>query len=132
MRLVLRGVKHIPDLRLNLIFADKLDDEGFCKTFNNRKWRISRGVMDMVRDWKFSTLYLTQAKFCKQILVSSALRILLALASQEQVANMMREHAVETTMWEAPERIPCEDEDEDVDGDGDGGDGDGVSQSDDE
>ncbi|GKE31747.1 hypothetical protein Tco_1451069 [Tanacetum coccineum] len=51
---------------------------------------------------------------------------------QEQVANMMREHAVETTMWEAPEQIPCEDEDEDVDGDGDGGDGDGVSQSDDE
>ena len=31
-RLVLKGVKHIPDIRLNLISTGKLDDEGFCSS----------------------------------------------------------------------------------------------------
>nr|GEW02864.1 putative receptor-like protein kinase At4g00960 [Tanacetum cinerariifolium] len=66
MRLVLKGVKHIPDLRLNLISTGKLDDDGFYDTFNNGKWRLSRGVMVIARGQKFSNLYLTQAKICKE------------------------------------------------------------------
>lgn len=34
-RLVLKNVKHVPDIRLNLIFASKLDDDGFCNVFGN-------------------------------------------------------------------------------------------------
>ena len=34
-RLVLKNVKHIPDIRLNLISTDKLDDVGFKNTFHN-------------------------------------------------------------------------------------------------
>ena len=34
-QLVLKDVKHIPDIRLNLIYAGKLDDAGFCNTFSN-------------------------------------------------------------------------------------------------
>lgn len=34
-RLVLRDVRHVPDIRLNLISTGKLDDERFCNTFNN-------------------------------------------------------------------------------------------------
>ncbi|KAJ0090897.1 hypothetical protein Patl1_13561 [Pistacia atlantica] len=33
--LLLRGVKHIPDIRLNLISTGKLDDEGYCNTFSD-------------------------------------------------------------------------------------------------
>ena len=31
--LILTNVKHIPDIRMNLISTGKLDDEGFCNTF---------------------------------------------------------------------------------------------------
>ncbi|CAN0905304.1 Retrovirus-related Pol polyprotein from transposon TNT 1-94, partial [Linum grandiflorum] len=34
-RLLLRDVRHIPNMRLNLISIDKLDGEGYCPTFNN-------------------------------------------------------------------------------------------------
>ncbi|KAJ0013304.1 hypothetical protein Pint_20997 [Pistacia integerrima] len=33
--LLLRGVKHIPDIRLNLISMGRLDDEGYCNTFSD-------------------------------------------------------------------------------------------------
>nr|GEZ27716.1 hypothetical protein [Tanacetum cinerariifolium] len=52
MRLVLKGVKHIPDLRLNLISIGKPDNDGLCNTFNNGKWRLSRGDMVMARGHK--------------------------------------------------------------------------------
>jgi hypothetical protein len=35
MKLVLRDVKHIPDIRLNLISVGKLDDDRYCSTFHN-------------------------------------------------------------------------------------------------
>ena len=33
--LLLKNVKHIPDIHLNLISTGKLDDEGFKNTFHN-------------------------------------------------------------------------------------------------
>ena len=33
--LILKNVKHIPDIRMNLISTGKLDDEGFCNTFHD-------------------------------------------------------------------------------------------------
>ncbi|KAJ0080683.1 hypothetical protein Patl1_11836 [Pistacia atlantica] len=33
--LLLRDVKHILDICLNLICTDKLDDEGYCNTFSD-------------------------------------------------------------------------------------------------
>ena len=38
-RLILKNVKHIPDIRMNLISTNKLDDEGFCNTFDNDIWK---------------------------------------------------------------------------------------------
>ena len=32
--LILKNVKHIPDICMNLISTSKLDDEVFCNTFN--------------------------------------------------------------------------------------------------
>lgn len=29
-KLILKNVKHVPDIHLNLISISKLDDEGFC------------------------------------------------------------------------------------------------------
>ncbi|CAN0846993.1 hypothetical protein LINGRAHAP2_LOCUS4749 [Linum grandiflorum] len=35
VRLLLRDVRHVPDMRLNLIFVDKHHGEGYCHNFNN-------------------------------------------------------------------------------------------------
>lgn len=34
-KLVLKNVKHVPDIRLNLISASNLDDDGFCNVFGD-------------------------------------------------------------------------------------------------
>ena len=34
-RLVLKDVRHVPDIRLNLIFIEKLNDEGYNNSFGN-------------------------------------------------------------------------------------------------
>ncbi|GJZ76954.1 putative RNA-directed DNA polymerase [Tanacetum coccineum] len=57
----------------------KLDDEGFCNTFNNGKWRLSIGVMVMARCQKFYTRYLTQAKICKEIIDAAELEDMVEL-----------------------------------------------------
>ncbi|CAA0810587.1 Unknown protein [Striga hermonthica] len=52
--LVLRGVKHVPNIRMNLISTGKLDDEGFCNTFRDRKWKLTKGSLIVARGQKFS------------------------------------------------------------------------------
>lgn len=36
-RLILKNLKHIHDISMNLISTCKLDDKGFCNTFDNSK-----------------------------------------------------------------------------------------------
>jgi len=67
-KLVLRNVKHVPSICLNLISVGKLDDEGFCSTFKNGNWKLSRGAMIVAKGKKFSSLYFMQARLSKDIL----------------------------------------------------------------
>ncbi|CAN1245512.1 Retrovirus-related Pol polyprotein from transposon TNT 1-94 [Linum grandiflorum] len=61
-RLLLRDVRHVPDMRLNLISVDKLDGEGYCHTFNNGQWKLTKGALVVARGRKDSKLYVTEAK----------------------------------------------------------------------
>ncbi|CAA0831359.1 Uncharacterized mitochondrial protein AtMg00300 [Striga hermonthica] len=60
--LVLRGVKHVPNIRMNLISTDKLDDEGFCNTFRDGKWKLTKGSLIVARGQKYSSLYVMNVK----------------------------------------------------------------------
>ncbi|CAA0805812.1 Uncharacterized mitochondrial protein AtMg00300 [Striga hermonthica] len=60
--LVLRGVKHVPNIRMNLISTGKLDDEGFCNTFRDRKWKLTKGSLIVARGQKYSSLYVMNVK----------------------------------------------------------------------
>ena len=60
-KLTLRDVRHAPDIRLNLISAGKLDDEGFCNTFSEGQWKLTKGSLVVARGTKRSNLYLMQA-----------------------------------------------------------------------
>ncbi|KAJ0100414.1 hypothetical protein Patl1_21254 [Pistacia atlantica] len=66
--LLLRDMKHIPDIRLNLISIGRLDNEGCCNTFGDGRWKLTRGAMVMAQGKKFSTLYILQARLSKGII----------------------------------------------------------------
>jgi transposase InsO family protein len=61
-QLVLKDVRHVPDMRLNLISTGVLDNEGYKNEFYGGKWKLSKGSLVFARGKKESTLYLTQAK----------------------------------------------------------------------
>ena len=66
-RLVLKGVKLVSNIRLNLISARRLDDEGFCSTFSDGQWRLTKGSMVVARGNKSLSLYVMQAKLFRDI-----------------------------------------------------------------
>lgn len=43
--LVLRNVRHVQELRLNLMLVGKLDDRGFVSHFANSVWKILSGSL---------------------------------------------------------------------------------------
>ena len=56
-RLILRDVRHVPEIRLNLISAGKLDDEGYSSHFGDGKWKLTNGSLIVAKGKKSNTLY---------------------------------------------------------------------------
>ncbi|KAG8387811.1 hypothetical protein BUALT_Bualt02G0059900 [Buddleja alternifolia] len=61
-RLILRDVRHIPDIRLNIISTGKLDDDGYVSNFGEGKWKLTKGSLITAKSKKKNSLYLMQAK----------------------------------------------------------------------
>jgi hypothetical protein len=55
----LDNVRHVPDLRKNLISIGQLALDGYATTFTGDKWKISKGAMTIARGTKNETLYTT-------------------------------------------------------------------------
>ena len=64
-KLVLKDVRHVPDIPLNLISTDILDDEGFTNSFGESKWKLTKGSLVVARGKKHNTLYVMEAKLHK-------------------------------------------------------------------
>jgi GAG-pre-integrase domain len=64
-RLILKDVRHIPDLRLNLISDDALDKDGFKHYLGGGEWKLSKGSMVVARGKSWNSLYGTHAKVLK-------------------------------------------------------------------
>ena len=58
---------HVPDIRLNLIYGGKLDDEGYNNNFSDGKWKLSKGSLVVAKGKKTCSLYTMQAKICKGV-----------------------------------------------------------------
>ena len=50
--LVLKDVRHVSDILLNLIFTGKLDDEGYINHFGGGKWKLTKGSLFVVKGRK--------------------------------------------------------------------------------
>lgn len=60
--LVLKDVRHVPDLRLNLISGVALDCHGYESQFRNGSWKLLKGAMVIARGHMCGTLYKTHLK----------------------------------------------------------------------
>ncbi|KAG8479560.1 hypothetical protein CXB51_029173 [Gossypium anomalum] len=66
--LTLKDVRHASNNHLNLISAGKLDDEGFCNTFSEGQWKLTKGSLVVARGKKSSNLYLMQALTSREMM----------------------------------------------------------------
>ena len=58
---LLEKVRHIPDLRRNLIFVGQLDDEGHAILFVGGTWKVTKGARVLDRGKKTGTMYMTSS-----------------------------------------------------------------------
>ena len=56
---LLEKVRHIPDLRRNLISVGQLDDEGHAILFVSGTWKVTKGARVLAHGKKTGTLYMT-------------------------------------------------------------------------
>ena len=63
--LVLKDVRHVPDLRMNLISVVALDQDGYENCFANKKWRLTERALVIAKGVARGTLYRKNAKICQ-------------------------------------------------------------------
>ncbi|GJR71007.1 putative RNA-directed DNA polymerase [Tanacetum coccineum] len=67
MELVLHNVKHVPDMRLNIISTGLLDEDGYHNSSGNGLWKVTLGSLIVARVKRESKLYMTHPKISKSI-----------------------------------------------------------------
>ncbi|GJU16480.1 putative RNA-directed DNA polymerase [Tanacetum coccineum] len=67
MELVLHNVKHVPDMRLNIISTGLLDEDGYHNSSGNGLWKVTLGSLIVARGKRESKLYMTHPKISKSI-----------------------------------------------------------------
>ena len=55
--ILLKQVRHAPEMRVSLISMGRLDDEGYSTSFGKGGWKISKGALVMAKGPKTGTLY---------------------------------------------------------------------------
>ena len=58
---LLEKVRHIPELRRNLISVGQLDNEGHAILFVGGTWKVTKGARVLARGKKTGTLYMTSS-----------------------------------------------------------------------
>ena len=48
-KLVLKDVRHVPEMRFSLISVGKLDDEGYHSHLGEGKWKLTKGSLVLAR-----------------------------------------------------------------------------------
>ncbi|GJW74762.1 putative RNA-directed DNA polymerase [Tanacetum coccineum] len=67
MELVLHNVKHVPDIKLNIISTGLLDEDGYHNCSGNGLWKVTLGSLIVAKGKRESKLYMTHPKISKSI-----------------------------------------------------------------
>jgi hypothetical protein len=65
---VLDDVRHVPDIRLNLLSVGKLEDIHHGSYFGDAKWKLTKGSLIVARGSKQGCLYVTKTKLYNDVL----------------------------------------------------------------
>ena len=65
-KLVLKDVRHVPEMSFSLISIGKLDDEVYHSHLGEGKWKLTKGSLVLARGKKNNTLYKTKARLVKR------------------------------------------------------------------
>jgi hypothetical protein len=68
---LLKEVRHVLDLRKNLILTGKLASEGYISVFTDKVWKITKGSLVIEKGEKVGTLYLCTANTHSSISLAS-------------------------------------------------------------
>lgn len=63
-QLMLHNVRHVPEVKKNLISTGMLDDEGYVTSFGHGFWKVTKGALVVARGPKVDTIYTLHAKLC--------------------------------------------------------------------
>lgn len=64
IQLMLHNVRHVPEVKKNLISTGMLDDEGYVTSFGHVFWKVTKGALVVARGPKVDTMYTLHAKLC--------------------------------------------------------------------
>ncbi|GKF33868.1 putative RNA-directed DNA polymerase [Tanacetum coccineum] len=67
MELVLHNVKHVLNMRLNIISTGLLDEDGYHNSSGKGLWKVTLGSLIVARGKRESKLYMTHPKISKSI-----------------------------------------------------------------
>ena len=65
-KLLLKDVRHVLNIRLNLISTGKFDDDGYTNQFGKGKWKLAKGSLVLAKERKVNAVYLIEAKIKKE------------------------------------------------------------------
>lgn len=68
MKLFLKDVKHVPNIRLNLISTNKLNNEGYYNGFSNGQWKLTKGSLVIARCKRNPNMYMIQVGLSKDVI----------------------------------------------------------------
>ena len=63
--MVLNDVRHVQDIRLNLISTGRLKDQGYNGSFKNEIWKFCKGNLIVAHAKKQNILYVLYAQLCR-------------------------------------------------------------------
>ena len=67
----MKEVRHVPDLRRNIISAGQLGSEGCTVTFTENLWKVTKGSLVIAKGEKVGTLYLSTGNIISSISLAS-------------------------------------------------------------
>ena len=63
---MLKDVRHIPDLRMNVLSILAMDRVGYCNHLGNGRWKLCKGLLVIARGRAYCGMYRTHVRACKK------------------------------------------------------------------
>ena len=64
--MMLKDVRHVPDLRMNVFSTLAMDQAGYCNYLGKGRWKLTKGPLVVSKGHACCSLYRTHVKTCKK------------------------------------------------------------------